>query len=320
MCGFSFYISNNVNKFKEIKLMNSKINHRGPDKEKFINSENLKKFKNKKKIKFCAGFRRLKIIDLSNRANQPMFYDDRYLIVFNGEIYNFLEIKKILIKEKFKFKTKSDTEVILAAYDFWGKKCFNLFNGMWSLIIYDLKKNNLIACRDRYGVKPLYYRRKDDAVYFASEIKQLLVLENENIINKGSLSNYLHHDLPSHEEQTFIKNIYQVKPGHYIDFDLVKFKFTKKKWSYFKKKLLRPKNLKKTISDTLENSIKLRLRSDVKVGVALSGGIDSSIIASLIAVIKKKSTKEILTFSSRSNDKNDEYEYVKEFNRKYNFK
>ena len=229
MCGFSFYISNNVNKFKEIKLMNSKINHRGPDKEKFINSENLKKFKNKKKIKFCAGFRRLKIIDLSNRANQPMFYDDRYLIVFNGEIYNFLEIKKILIKEKFKFKTKSDTEVILAAYDFWGKKCFNLFNGMWSLIIYDLKKNNLIACRDRYGVKPLYYRRKDDAVYFASEIKQLLVLENENIINKGSLSNYLHHDLPSHEEQTFIKNIYQVKPGHYIDFDLVKFKFTKKK-------------------------------------------------------------------------------------------
>ena len=320
MCGFSFCVSRNKISVNEIKLMNKKISHRGPDKEKFINSKNLKIFKSKDKINFLAGFRRLKIIDLSDKANQPMIYDKRYLIIFNGEIYNYIELKIKLIEKKYKFKTKSDTEVILAAYDYWGKKCFDLFNGMWSLIIYDLKKNKMIACRDRYGVKPLYYRKINNSFYFASEVKQLLILAKENIVNKKSLSNYLHHDLSFDEEQTFIENIYQVKPGHYIDFDLVKFKFTKKKWYHFKKKILRTKYLKKEIADTLENSIKLRLRSDVKVGISLSGGIDSTIIASKIATIKKKLTKEIYTFTSRSNDKNDEYEYVKEFNKMYDFK
>ena len=174
MCGFSFCISKNKILFNEIKAMNKKIYHRGPDKEKIINSIKIKNFTNSK-IKFCAGFRRLKIIDLSNKANQPMFYNDQYLIVFNGEIYNFLELKEILTKNKYKFKSKSDTEVILAAYDFWGEKCFDLFNGMWALIIYDLKKNKLIVCRDRYGVKPLYYTKINKIYYFASEIKQLLI-------------------------------------------------------------------------------------------------------------------------------------------------
>ena len=191
MCGFSFCISHSKDSFKDVKLMNSKILHRGPDKEKFINSLKLRNLKTNK-ISFCAGFRRLKIIDLSNKANQPMFYNDRYLIVFNGEIYNFIELKKTLIKKNYKFKSKSDTEVILAAYDYWGEKCFNLFNGMWALIIFDFKKNRLIVCRDRYGVKPLYYTKINGNFYFASEIKKKLILRKKNLINKDTLSTYLY--------------------------------------------------------------------------------------------------------------------------------
>jgi len=316
MCGFSFGISKDKNLINEIKLMNKKIIHRGPDKEKFVNSDIFKKRKEKKFIKFSAGFRRLKIIDLSNKANQPMFYDNRYLIVFNGEIYNYIELRNILIKKKYKFKTKSDTEVILAAYDFWGKSCFNFFNGMWSIIIYDYLNNKLIACRDRYGVKPLYYRKIKNSIFFASEVKQLLVLNKENKINKKSLSNYLHHDLILFNENTFVENIYQVLPGHYIDFDLKQFKYKKKKWYKFEKKKVSNKNFE----NILRKSIDFRLRSDVKIGISLSGGIDSSTIASIIADIKGESINDIYTFSSRSLDKNDEYEYVKEFKKKYKFK
>ncbi len=316
MCGFSFGISKDKNLINEIKLMNKKIVHRGPDKEKFVNSDIFERRKEKRLINFSAGFRRLKIIDLSNKANQPMFYDNRYLIVFNGEIYNYIELKNILIKKNYKFKTKSDTEVILAAYDFWGNDCFNLFNGMWSIIIYDHLTNNLIACRDRYGVKPLYYRKIKDSLFFASEIKQLLVLNKENKINKKSLSNYLHHDLISFDENTFVENIYQVLPGHYIDFDFKKFRYKKKRWYRFRKQKFSNKNFE----NLLRKSINLRLRSDVKIGISLSGGIDSSTIASIIADIKGKSIKDIYTFSSRSFDKNDEYEYVKEFKKKYKFK
>lgn len=320
MCGFSFCISKKNISFKEIKLMNKKISHRGPDKEKFINSKNFKNYNNKFSTNFLAGFRRLKIIDLSNKANQPMVYSDKYFIIFNGEIYNYIEIKKILIKNRYIFKTKSDTEVILAAYDFWGIKCFNYFNGMWSLIIFDLKRNKFIACRDRYGVKPLYYRKLNDNYYFSSEVKQLLLLNKNNKVNKQTLSRYLHDDLSSNDDQTFVKNIYQVKPGCYINFDAQNFKFKKLKWYKFKKKKSKNRDTNADVRNILEKSVKLRLRSDVKIGISLSGGIDSSTIASIIANIKKKSYKSIYTFSSRSKDENDEYNYVKEFNKKYNFK
>ncbi len=320
MCGFSFCVSKKKISFKEIKLMNEKISHRGPDKEKFINSKNIKNFNKKFSTNFLAGFRRLKIIDLSNKANQPMLYSDRYFIIFNGEIYNYIEIKKILKKNKYVFKTRSDTEVILAAYDFWGNKCFNYFNGMWSLIIFDLKKNKFIACRDRYGVKPLYYRKLDNNYYFSSEVKQLLLLNEKNKVNRQTLSRYLYDDLSSYDDQTFVKNIYQVKPGSYIDFDAQNFKFKKIRWYRFKQKKIKNKHTNIEVRKILEESVKLRLRSDVKIGISLSGGIDSSTIASIIANIKKKSYKKIYTFSSRSKDENDEYNYVKEFNKKYNFK
>ena len=319
MCGFSFCISKNKILFNEIKAMNKKIYHRGPDKEKIINSIKIKNFTNSK-IKFCAGFRRLKIIDLSNKANQPMFYNDQYLIVFNGEIYNFLELKEILTKNKYKFKSKSDTEVILAAYDFWGEKCFDLFNGMWALIIYDLKKNKLIVCRDRYGVKPLYYTKINKIYYFASEIKQLLILRKKNLLNENTLSNYLYENFYLDSDKTFIQDIYQVLPGQLLKIDIENFFLKKKKWYKFSHKTINKNQLDKTIRYNLENSVKLRLRSDVKLGISLSGGIDSTTIASLVAKLKKETYKKIYTFSTCSNDENDEYKYVKEFNKMYKFK
>ena len=191
---------------------------------------------------------------------------------------------------------------------------------MWSLIIFDLKKNKFIACRDRYGVKPLYYRKLDNNYYFSSEVKQLLLLNEKNKVNRQTLSRYLYDDLSSYDDQTFVKNIYQVKPGSYIDFDAQNFKFKKIRWYRFKQKKLKNKDTNIEVRKILEESVKLRLRSDVKIGISLSGGIDSSTIASIIANIKKKSYKKIYTFSSRSKDENDEYNYVKEFNKKYNFK
>ena len=195
-----------------------------------------------------------------------------------------------------------------------------MFNGMWSLLIYDIKKNRIIACRDRYGVKPLYYRKINNNFYFASEIKQLLIFNNKNYVNKRLLSNYLYHDLSSYNEETFVEDIFQVRPGHYIDFDPVKFKFKNTKWYKFKKNIVRKNKNKSEIDSILENAIKLRLRSDVKIGISLSGGIDSSTIASIVANLDKNKIRKIYTFSSRSKDKNDEYEYVKEFNKVYNFK
>lgn len=320
MCGFSFCISKNNIKVSELQLMNRKISHRGPDKELFINSKDLRDYKIKNKINFIAGFRRLKIIDLSNKANQPMLYNNRYLIVFNGEIYNYLELKEKLLSKNYKFKTKSDTEVILAAYDFWGKKSFKLFNGMWSIIIYDLKKNILIASRDRYGVKPFYYTKIDDSFYFASEIKQLLTLRKINEINKKSLSHYLHYNDATFKHETFIKNIFQLKAGHYLELNRAYFKLKQKKWYFLKKRILNKKNACSKIQNILINSVKLRLRSDVNIGISLSGGIDSTIIASIVANLKKNLTKNIYTFTTRTLDQNDEFQYVKEFNKKYNFK
>ena len=160
---------------------------------------------------------------------------------------------------------------------------------MWSLIIFDLKKNKFIACRDRYGVKPLYYRKLDNNYYFSSEVKQLLLLNEKNKVNRQTLSRYLYDDLSSYDDQTFVKNIYQVKPGSYIDFDAQNFKFKKIRWYRFKQKKLKNKDTNIEVRKILEESVKLRLRSDVKIGISLSGGIDSSTIASIIANIKKKS-------------------------------
>ena len=317
MCGFSVAISMNSRKhipFSNLKKMNEMIAHRGPDKESYFKNTNF--FKDNK-IKFSMGFRRLKIIDLSSRANQPFFFLKRYVIVFNGEIYNYLEIKKDLIKKGIKFTSKSDTEVILAAFHFYGTKCFTKFNGMWSIVIYDNLKKEFTASRDRYGVKPLYYYLSQNKLYLASEIKQLLFLLKKRKVNLKKIISYFDDKNFSESDETFFHGIKKLEPGMLMI--IRKGKIIKKKWYNFKKKNL-TKNIKKKLYNDLLKSVELRLRSDAKLGISFSGGIDSTSIASLVAKKEKKNIKKIQTFSSLSGDKNDESIYINSFIKKYLFK
>ena len=148
MCGISVIITKKNANFlgRDIKRMNELIQHRGPDDEGYYFFQNI-----------AFGHRRLSIIDLSRAGHQPMHYSDKYVITYNGEIYNYLELRTKLIGYGYSFRTNSDTEVLLASYDYWGQNCVNHFNGMWSFVIHDLVKQNLFCSRDRFGVKPLYY-------------------------------------------------------------------------------------------------------------------------------------------------------------------
>lgn len=315
MCGFSVVLSKKKINERIFKKINRKIKHRGPDKEKYFSSSKLKK---KIGFNFFFGFNRLKILDLNSRADQPFFYNNKYILLFNGEIYNYLELKNYLQKKKYKFKTSSDTEVIAAAYDFWGEYCFNKFHGMWSIIIYNIKTKQFCICRDRFGVKPLYYLKNNKGeIVFASEIKQLLSLIQKREINHSILNDYLKYDFQNHTSETFFKNIFQIDKGCLMKID-ENMKILNKRWYNFK--IQKNNNDEKKLEKLLIKSILLRLRSDTKISLSLSGGIDSTSIASIIANIEKKDYKKIYTFSSITGDENDESKYINSFNQKYRFK
>ena len=297
MCGIAGYISKEPNLVseKQVKETLNLMKRRGPD--------NL----SSKKISYTDCeinllHSRLNIIDLHPRSNQP-FELDGYYVVYNGEIYNFLEIKKNL-KKKFKFVTESDTEVLLKSYILYGDKCVEHFNGMWSFAIWDSKKKKLFLSRDPFGEKPLYFARSKNKFIFGSEIKFIRSLSedkfkiNRNLINKNLFLGYksLHKN-----NQTFYENIFSAKNGEnmFIDSNL-----NIKKEIYWKPKLSVDNKMSyedaiTSTRDILCKSLKLRLNADVPIAFCLSGGIDSSLLASLA---KKKLSKEISTFSIYDND------------------
>jgi len=292
MCGIlgsvNYYQKNND--FSEsLDLMR----HRGPDAGNIVEHNNV-----------LLGHRRLKIIDLSDSANQPMTsIDGRYTIVFNGEIYNFQSIKEELKKFNFEFKTQSDTEIILYAYIAWKEKCLEKFNGMFAFAIYDNKKENIFIARDRIGIKPLYYLQKNKQFIFSSEIKPILNLVDSNdlSVDYSSIIDYFTY-LFIPEEKTLYKEIKKLLPGHYLNFNHNGLDI-KKYWDInfgFGKE----SDLEK-ISDELEylieDSVKMRLISDVPVGSFLSGGIDSS----LITYYAEKNHSNIKTFYADFDDSND---------------
>ena len=180
MCGISAFVNkklNNIELNKILKNMNDLIKHRGPDGEGYYIKDN-----------FGLGHRRLAIIDLNQNSNQP-FSDENYTVIFNGEIYNYKELKEEL--REYNYLTKSDTEVILAAYEKWGTKCVKHFRGMWAFILYDRKRKILFCSRDRFGIKPLYYYNTSQYIAFASEIKQFTALPNWKAIgNKPRIHDY----------------------------------------------------------------------------------------------------------------------------------
>ncbi len=312
MCGISVIISKNKSKVPsdELEKLNSKIAHRGPD-------DNYTIIKNN----FGFAFRRLSIIDLSINARQPMIDSSGNIIVFNGEIFNYVELRNELISHGQKFKTSSDTEVIMSAYKFWGKDCFKRFNGMWGIVLFDKLNNQIIASRDRFGIKPIYYWENHSRMLFFSEIKQLTDLNYfKPTLNLNSAVNFLASRNLNTNNETFFSDVNQLEAGvnMYYNLDNNKYNFEK----YYDLKSIKTEkdmSYEYAISkfyNLFENSIKIRLRSDVKLGSCLSGGLDSSSIVSIANNLNKSS--KINTISCCwTNKKYDEQEYIDEF-LKYN--
>ena len=286
MCGFAGVFSKNKINIQSVKknigTMSRQLEHRGPD-SKGIYLDN----------KFCVGFRRLAILDTSSKADQP-FSDnsENHTLVFNGEIYNFIELKKKYLKNQ-EFKSNSDTEVLFHLIIKVGLKILSEIEGMYSFVFYDRKKNKIFFSRDHFGMKPLYYTFKEEKIFFASEIKALLKIKNFKMNQGKLLENIIWGNIAG--EETLYKDIYKVRPGSV--YEINKNLFIKKNFFF---------NLKKTFNNQIpkfnliekkfKNTIKKHLRSDVKVGILLSGGLDSSIITSFINTLTKK--RKINTFST----------------------
>ena len=316
MCGIAGYIGKNKEYLpdKEIlKSMTDTLIHRGPDAEgQWCDSY----------VGF--GHRRLAIIDIDAKSNQPMFsYDKQYVIVFNGEIYNYLELRKELEEKGAVFQTNSDTEVIIEAYRFYNTKCFNKFNGMWAFALYDIKNKKVVFCRDRFGIKPLYIAESDNYFAFASEMKAIIeVFPEENVVNERCIYRYLTSSVNEDtDEETFFKNIKIFPPAAYMEYSLDTNQYTTNYYwkvdeKNFHSKWIKGKNPIKTFKKLFDNSVELRLRADVEVGACLSGGLDSSAI---VGCTTKKFGKRMHTFSSIYNDKecNEEF-YIEKVNKKWN--
>lgn len=307
MCGISGIINKNGNLVDkgEIQKINDLIVHRGPDDEGFYFEKN-----------FAFGHRRLSILDLSSDGHQPMHYLDKYIITYNGEVYNYLEIKEELQKDGYVFKSHTDTEVILASYDKWGENCVDRFNGMWAFAIYDKEKKIIFCSRDRFGVKPFYYTQVDDKFIFGSEIKQLLEFYEDRYINKKVLMNYLVIGYENYDNETFFENIFKLQQSHNLIYDLTNNTFIIKKYYDIKKENLNLNENESIASykNELFESIKLRLRSDVKVGTCLSGGLDSSSIAGIASLLNKKETNEkfVAIHAKSTEKKSDESSFAKQ--------
>ena len=299
MCGIAGYIASQVADQTPLKKMTDAILHRGPDGEGHYYAPD-----------FALGHRRLAIVDLSEAGAQPMHYLDRYVITYNGEVYNHPELREELIRHGYRFNSESDTEVILASYDFWGVDCLNKFNGMWAFVLYDKKKQQYFIARDRFGKKPLYYSHTADYFMFCSEVKGIyasgLVEKAPNI---NYLKNYLQNGPNEYDAETAFANVYRFPFAHYFlgskEQLLNQPQFTRY-WELTtntSKERFCPNKAKeyaKQYYDLLADAVRLRLRADVKVGSALSGGLDSSSIVYLVNEQLKAQGKADLqeTFSS----------------------
>jgi len=298
MCGFVGFVDKSKNKKKIIKDMADIIVHRGPDSDGYYVGDN------------CAlGFRRLSIIDLAG-GTQPIYNEKNdMVIVFNGEIYNYREIREELLNEGHVFKTESDTEVLIHGYEEWKEKLLDKLRGMFAFVIYDIKDNCLFGARDFYGIKPLYYYLDNEEFMFGSEIKSFLGHPNfKKEFNRDMLKQYLTFQY-SVSEESFFKNVYKLRPGHYFKYKNDKLEVKK----YYEIDLTsdNTKSLeewKDIIRRELSESIKYHKVSDVEVGSFLSSGVDSSIIATLSDVDK--------TFTvGYDNKKYSEIDYAKDLSR-----
>ncbi|MCK4589178.1 MAG: asparagine synthase (glutamine-hydrolyzing) [Nanoarchaeota archaeon] len=267
-----------------VKKMTSRLNHRGPDDEGYFIDKNI-----------SLGHKRLKIIDLTKKGRQPMSNENKSIwVVFNGEIYNFRELRQWLEHKGHRFYSETDTEVIVHMYEEVGERCVDYFNGCFAFAIWDSVRKRVFIARDRLGINPLYYTFQDGKFIFASEIKA--ILEDREIkreLNKEAFNTYFTFRANT-DAETFFKGIFKVKPGHYLIFDGKRL-FEKRYWALkidTKNKSL--KYYEKKVRKDLTESIKRRLMGEVSLGVYLSGGIDS---ASVVGLLHSFAEDRIKTFS-----------------------
>lgn len=295
MCGICGVIGENIKEQRVTELLNT-IAYRGPDDEGFYCEEKL-----------FFGHRRLAILDTTKFGHQPMWYKD-YMIVFNGEIYNYLEIRAELKEIGHVFNTETDTEVILHAYAEWNENMFKKLRGMWGMAIYDKKNKTVILSRDRFGIKPLYYYYNQKVLIFSSDIRTILkygveVKENINMILK-----YLAVGIDNNGKDTFFKDIKQVPASYNIKYkinrDLVLCKY------YDLSKISKTNISSLEYEKELLLTIRQHLRSDVKIGTCLSGGLDSSTLTAIVQ--NELMYSKLLSFTAKSEDiKNDEIDFAK---------
>lgn len=353
MCGITGFACKNPQPVNNILLMNTSIRHRGPDDEGYVtvgsfgdvpsiyggldtpeidNSASITYFPDQslkeiihQKAVLAFGHRRLSIVDLTVSGHQPMCTSDRrYWIVYNGEVYNYRDLKKELQTLGYTFSSESDTEVILNAYKQWGPDCLNRFNGMWGFAIYDAHRESLFLARDRFGIKPLYYWVSPEGTfYFGSEIKVFTTLSGWKAeLNIQNAYDFLVWGLKNHNDETMFRDVYQVPAGHYIDF------FPRKeqmipggkvgvtKWYEITEKKFNGTHAEAIdkVNELLSDSIKLRVISEVPVGSCLSGGLDSS---SIVCLINNQLRKEQQSFVQKtysfisSDEKTNEIKWIK---------
>ena len=298
MCGIAGILSENPSKVSlaQLQKMTDAIVHRGPDGHGHWISEDGT-------IGF--GHRRLSILDLTESGAQPMHYLGRYTLTFNGEIYNYLEIKEMLLQKGYTFQSQSDTEVLLALFDHKREKCLQDLDGMFAFAIHDSQTGEVFCARDRFGEKPFFYTQVGEAFYFGSEMKEFWAAGLRKIPDQEMIFNYLHFDLlDNHSDlgQTFFKGVRKLTPGHFLIWSKSQIQI-RKYWEInpsVQNSSIQLKEAKERFRDLFIESVQRRLRSDVLVGSSLSGGIDSSLVVCVMDHLLKDHPETIQnTFSAR---------------------
>ncbi len=293
MCGIAgFYDLTQQANEHNLQQITEVLHHRGPDDTGYF-------FEKESTFHIGLGHKRLSILDISACGHQPMHFE-QLSVVFNGEIYNFQDIKDELVKQGYSFSSSSDTEVALKAFHKWGMQAISKFNGMFAIALYDQTTEDLFLIRDRVGVKPLFYHCDREKLVFGSELKSIMAYAMfEKEIDKNALYTYLYHGYIA-SPQSIFKNVYKVLPGKYIKFnkgnlEVVTYWDLKQKFTSRKKNLITSESeALQGLKDCVKKAVSYRMIADVPVGAFLSGGYDSSLIA---AMMQEQSSHPIKTFT-----------------------
>lgn len=283
------------------------LRHRGPDDLGLVSGDPKRELSPATPVEdrdddmgpLVLGHRRLSILDLSSAGHQPMSSrDGQAIVVYNGEIYNYIELREELQALGHRFVSRTDTEVLLEAYRQWGEDCLKRFNGMWGFVLFDLEKQTLFASRDRFGVKPLYYLWDGSTFVFCSEIGALLMLAGcARRASESAVYNYLTHALIPTGGTTFFENVYELPPGETLMLDGGG-RLKRRRWWNLEPDVIGSNDVVERWRELFLDSVRIRLRSDVPVGACLSGGLDSSAIVGAMASLLRREGARVNTFTS----------------------